>query len=150
MIVLCDIDGTLSDHSHRLHHVTNKPRNYEAYYAAMANDFPIVEASAALGKILETPGVSLVLLTGRPERYRSITKDWLRTNFPEIPYHTPIIMRPDGNYAKASIYKETAIFELLKTGEQSFLFIDDDERNTDMYSKYGIFLLAPACWFIIK
>lgn len=40
--VVFDIDGTLSDASHRLHHVTGGNRNWDAFFTEMAAD-PVVE-----------------------------------------------------------------------------------------------------------
>ena len=38
-IVVCDLDGTLSDYGHRIHLL--KERDYEAFNAAGINDRPI-------------------------------------------------------------------------------------------------------------
>src|SRR5687767_5350179 len=62
--VIVDIDGTLFDSRHRLHHVLEKPKNRPAFHAKHVDDKPIAAVAAmvrALGKSHQ-----IVLLTGRP------------------------------------------------------------------------------------
>ena len=40
-IVLCDLDGTLSDTRHRERFVTQDPPDYDSFYAAAGGDAPI-------------------------------------------------------------------------------------------------------------
>jgi len=37
-LVIFDIDGTLADVSERIHHVSKKPKNWNAFFAGMAQD----------------------------------------------------------------------------------------------------------------
>lgn len=85
--VIFDIDGTLADASHRLHFILNpNPENYEfkkdwdSFLSdeQVAKDAPIPQTWALLGSMLENPrDYRVIFITGRPERTRQMTYDWL-------------------------------------------------------------------------
>ena len=43
MIAVFDIDGVLADARHREHHVSGRPKDWDAFFAAVGDD-PVVEA----------------------------------------------------------------------------------------------------------
>ena len=76
--IIVDIDGTLADLSHRLHHIKGGRRDYEAFYAAMGAD-PLIKPIRDLVGILyegayATGEPVIILCSGRPERYRKVTQ----------------------------------------------------------------------------
>ena len=73
--VICDVDGTVADNNHR-QHLLGKSRNWEAFFNEMENDQPIKNVLEMVKKKYEN-GFQIIFLTGRPEKYRSITKKWL-------------------------------------------------------------------------
>lgn len=147
MILFVDIDGTLFDHSHRIHYVTtDKPKNWAAYYGLMHLDPPIEAAVGPLLRFVQR-GFTILLLTGRPEEYRPITHQQLDAHFPFI-MHRPF-MRPTGDRSKSYLFKESIVGPIAAKRE-GIVFIDDDLRNVEMFSKYGVFLKAPECWEVLK
>src|SRR5690554_8235041 len=63
-IVLCDLDGTLSDAEHRVHHVRAKRRDYESFFAAAGKDAP-VEPVITLVRTLAAQGHQIHIVSGR-------------------------------------------------------------------------------------
>src|SRR5688500_361977 len=57
-IVIFDIDGTLADISERIHHVKNKPKNWKAFFAGMAQD-KTINSMVELCNILYSAGVKI-------------------------------------------------------------------------------------------
>lgn len=72
-----DIDGTLADHRHRLHHVASTPKDWDAFERTAADDAPIANMVALAQSIGASHGV--VYVTGRHEGQRAQTEAWLRT-----------------------------------------------------------------------
>src|ERR1700742_4444527 len=71
-----DLDGTLADCGHRLHHIKSTPKNYRAFFAACKEDGPIphmVELALHLQKIEK-----LVFVSGRSDEVREETSAWLK------------------------------------------------------------------------
>lgn len=155
MNLVVDIDGTLSDHTGRYHHVSGPKKDWASYYGAMGDDPPVAGAQKALNSMVRRRGTRLTLLTGRPETYRDVTVAWLRKHYdlppvaPGIAYQdhvTSLIMRRDGDHRRAVVFKEEAVKLIYATSTRHLLFIDDDVRNGDMYAQYGTYLVAPVCW----
>lgn len=142
MLLIIDVDGTLSDHRHRILFVTGPgKKDYPAYYAKQVFDPPIPEAQSCLFHLTERRRVEIAKLTGRPEEYRKDTEEWLNLHFPFL--YGNLYMRSTGDYSKAVVFKETVLKSFMR---DDIVGIDDDERNAEMYGRYGIYLKAPECW----
>src|SRR3954469_9064306 len=70
-----DIDGTLADLSHRLHHIEKKPKNWRAFFAASANDKAIAHICDLARHLSKAKPV--VFVSGRSAEIRKETEDWL-------------------------------------------------------------------------
>jgi hypothetical protein len=148
--IFIDIDGTIADNSHREHYLyppAGQPqkKDWESFYhpANVRLDTPIKDAYPHLARIMNRPDrYEPYLLTGRPERTRLVTCTWVSEHFGLSQFN--LIMRSDTDRRKATTYKQNAIEVVLKG--RPGIFIDDDLRNVEMYSRYGIFLQAPFCW----
>jgi predicted secreted acid phosphatase len=84
MDIVFDIDGTLADASHRLPHITNpeQPKNWDAFFDGAVNDTPIPEAWEILYSLLSQHN-RIIFITGRPERLRTPTYNWLTDTYCE-------------------------------------------------------------------
>jgi phosphoglycolate phosphatase-like HAD superfamily hydrolase len=119
--VVFDIDGVLADVRHRLHHVERKPKDWDAFFAGMADDPPLPEG-IELARNESAAGRDLAFLTGRSESYRQVTQDWLDRH--EVP-RGQLIMRPDGDYRPAKLFKPAALRRIASTRDVTYL-VDDD------------------------
>jgi phosphoglycolate phosphatase-like HAD superfamily hydrolase len=72
-----DIDGTLADVSHRLHHIARKPKNWRAFFAASADKAieHICDLARHLSKVKP-----VVFVSGRSDAVRRETEEWLERN----------------------------------------------------------------------
>ena len=75
VIAVLDIDGVLADASHRQHFLDGRPKDWDAFFAAVGDD-TVIEAGRARLTELATDH-RIVLLSGRPERTRVDTQAWL-------------------------------------------------------------------------
>lgn len=166
MIIVCDVDGTIADHTHRFHHVTTDvPKNWKAYYEKMPLDPPLPGAQLHLKRLVEMMSPNFFFLTGRPEEYRKLTQDWIWQHFgvlasqPSLGIHSrnaaSLVMRPTGDYRKSHVFKMELVEFLYGGGgalasRHPMLFLDDDLRNQEMYSRFGLFLKAPECWEVMR
>ena len=148
MIVFCDLDGTVSDNSHRQGFIQSTKKDWDSFYnpELIVKDPPINQAIRGLKRLMDQQGLLLYFLTGRPEKTRNATLQWLRLNVP-WGEHIPLLMRPDGDFRKADIYKEEHIQKVHTLYPSKVkVFIDDDTRNIEMYQRLGLILKAPECW----
>jgi hypothetical protein len=131
-IVIVDIDGTVADVHHRLHHIQGRGRkNWKRFFEAMDADTPI---PSVIWKVRELAADSeIVMLTGRPEHYRDRTVAWLEQH--DVPFHR-LLMRPDGDHRSDFVTKEELLRKLPRGNVR--LAIDDRAPVCEMYRKHGI------------
>lgn len=88
-----DLDGTLCDIGHRLHHVRKDPKDWKAFFEGIPDD-KVREDVLRLLKWEWEEGRQIVLVSARPEDYREQTERWLKREGIE---HGPLIMRESGD-----------------------------------------------------
>lgn len=121
LVTVCDIDGVLADTGHRLHHVAGAPRDWEAFFADAGLD-PLIDEGRQFVVQAASAGDEIVYLTGRPERWRQVTQDWLDA------HHLPpgdLIMRGDADRRPAQVVKLRALHALAQQCRVR-AFVDDD------------------------
>jgi len=93
-VVICDLDGTLCDVSHRRHFVQQTPKDWKSFFEAMSTDSPRIEVVDMLLKY-EEEGNKIILVSARPEKYRGKTVAWLWNTFNGYKLWDSLIMRED-------------------------------------------------------
>lgn len=120
MIAVVDIDGVLADATHREHFVQQQPPDWERFFDAVGAD-PVIERGRDLVSELAIVH-EIVLLSGRPERTRSDTEEWLREH--RIPYGQ-LVLRPDHDRRPAATLKGDLIRRL--GGRDAIAVVVDDD-----------------------
>lgn len=79
--VLCDLDGTLCDITHRLGFVRQEPKDWEGFFCGLVSDSVRINVREMLVDFV-TQGYDLVFVSGRPDTYKTQTLAWLNdSNF---------------------------------------------------------------------
>jgi len=134
---LVDIDGTVADLMHRLHHLQTKPKNWRAFFAAMEQDKPIEHMRAIVSALSFLYGV--VYVSGRPERYRQVTQNWLRTYKFNLSLHdVKLYMRANDDYRDDTIVKRELLERIRDDGYFPQMAFDDRDRVVKMWRDAGI------------
>jgi phosphoglycolate phosphatase-like HAD superfamily hydrolase len=140
MLVVFDIDGTLADNHHRVHHVKSKPKNWPAYDAAIPDDtaiWPMAETFRAL----RLAGYDIIFVTGRSERSRKDTVEWLDENDLHNSL-SKVYMRPDGDYRSDDIVKCEILDQIIKEyGFKPDIWFDDRPRVVRAIRARGVFVV---------
>jgi phosphoglycolate phosphatase-like HAD superfamily hydrolase len=138
-LAVFDLDGTLADTAHRQRFLECKPRDWDAFFAAAPQDPPLAEGVALALKSAEE--CEVVYLTGRPERCRRDTVDWLAAQgLPE----GHIWMRRNGDRRPARSTKLEILRRLARDREIRVL-VDDDEFVCEDAERAG-FKVVRARW----
>ncbi len=74
-LAVFDLDGTLADTAHRQRYLERAPRDWDAFFAAAKDDPPLARGVALARDSARE--CEVVYLTGRPERCRTDTEEWL-------------------------------------------------------------------------
>jgi predicted kinase len=145
--IIFDIDGTLADVSHRLHHLAGQ-KDWAAFHGAMADDAP-VEAIAELARLMHKAaaaghGVDAVLIvTARHDdpRYERMTREWLDRH--DILFDR-LYMRRDSDLRADHVVKANILQRILDDGYEPILAVDDRPDVVRMWRDHGITTLQCA------
>ena len=137
-IVIFDIDGTLADISERIHHVKNKPKNWKAFFAGMAQD-KAIHSMVELCNILYAAGVKIILCSGRNEQHRKETVGWLARQ--GVSFHE-LRLRADGDSRSDTVAKREMLAGIDKN--KILFVVEDRSRVVEMWRSEGLVCLQCA------
>ncbi|MEV0238538.1 hypothetical protein AB0I06_01150 [Streptomyces sp. NPDC050674] len=138
-LAVFDLDNTLADTAHRQTFLERRPKDWDGFFSAAPQDPPIPEGIALVEE--HARACEIVYLTGRPERCRRDTLDWLAAQgLPE----GPVYMRGDADRRPARFTKLAVLRRLARTREIRVL-VDDDELVCADARRAG-FTVVRADW----
>ncbi len=140
-LVLFDIDGTLADNSHRQHFLASSPKHWDKFYDKMNEDRPNVGVVSLYRTLSRSGNYDVVLVTARPERYRSVTENWLSHH--EIDC-TRLLMRPDKDFRPDAEIKQEMLGELTSSLDDVAFIVDDRAKTVRMWRSLGLTCLQCA------
>ena len=140
MLVVFDIDGTLANIEHRLDYVRSKPKNWRAFDAGIPND-KVNPHVAEVFFGLRNDGHDIIFASGRNERSRDATVDWLdRKNF-WCADSSKLYMRKADDFRSDDIVKQEILDEIIADyGKKPDMVFDDRKRVVDMWRRNGIWV----------
>jgi hypothetical protein len=102
-------------------------------------------AEATIARALAACGVRIVYLTGRPEYWRSMTREWLRVNDLPCGDNTLLFMRSDVDSRPTYMYKSEMVEHICATlpRDQLLFAMDDSDEVIAMYRELGITAIQP-------
>lgn len=132
--VIFDIDGTLADLSHRLHHVKNGRKDWDAFFRGVGEDRLVEPIAKALWTFADRDW-PIILCSGRPEKCRPATEEWLARH--KIDF-IALYMRPDADHRQDFIVKRELLDRIRADGYEPALVIDDRQSVVDMWRDNGL------------
>ncbi|MBD3931244.1 hypothetical protein IF129_06675 [Streptomyces chumphonensis] len=142
-VAVFDLDGTLSDARHRLHFLTGRPKNWNAFFRAAPKDPPLAAGVELALRWAEECDLGYV--TGRPERCRRDTERWLAAH--GLPAGD-LWMRGNRDYRPAREAKRALLLELAATRTVAVV-VDDDAQVCAAYREAG-FSVVEADWMPVS
>lgn len=131
-----DIDGTLADCSHRIHHIQATPKDWDSFFAGCHDDAPIPHIIELCQHLFwGNEGISIVYVTGRSDQCRAETERWLE-NY-DLPLG-PLFMRKEGDHRDDDIIKIELLAQLRADGFEPIMAFDDRDRVVAAWRAAGI------------
>ena len=149
-LYIFDLDGTLALIKHRLHFIQHKPKNWRAFFAAVADDAPNVPVIRTL-QALRSSGAEIWIWSGRSDECKSMTVEWLckhgcmgnnPTGFlPAWPFGSPerFRMRKAGDYRDDVVVKGEWLAQIEPPDFSRLTAVfDDRDRVVSMWRAAGV------------
>lgn len=144
MYLIIDIDGTLSNTEHRLHLVTQKPKNHKLFHELAKHDPPYVHMCDIVYRLYYSSEWNFV--SGRPKSILQDTVEWLQTYLhPEISAEN-VFLRDDGDNRPDFIVKEEIIKKYITEDLTNCVIIDDRPSVQAYFRAKGATVLDPGTW----
>ena len=143
MYAIFDIDGTIADCSHRLQYAQTK--QWDEFHLRCMEDLVIVNIADLMIHVSQVADV--MLLTGRPEKYRFMTKRWLNEAQLDA-FYDELLMRPDGDFTPDYQMKIAALERYFGDKQavldNVWLVVDDRDSVVEGLRNYGLTVLQAA------
>lgn len=135
--ILVDIDGTLADVEHRVHHVQSDNKDWKAFNDGMHAD-KLNHWCADLVKAMQGENYKIIFITGRGESYREMTEEWLKKH--SISY-SHLYMRPKKDRREDFEVKKELYNEKIKVDYKVVFVIEDRASVVKMWRDIGLVCL---------
>lgn len=137
--VIFDLDGTLTDCEHRLHHIRSKPRRFDRFERDIPLDGVIEAVAGIYRRFVADPDVTVILLTGRNETSRGTTEQWLTDN--DLTGYDALYMKEE-SFMQDVVQKEGVLDALIaRYGGMPEMVFEDRARVVEMWKRRGVFVL---------
>ncbi|MFD5427514.1 hypothetical protein [Streptomyces sp. NPDC127084] len=138
-LAVFDLDGTLAETGHRQHFLERRPRDWDAFFGAAPDDTPLADGLRMVAE--DAVDCEIVYLTGRPERCRAATVEWLERH--GLP-NGRLFMRRNHDRRPARTTK-LEILKRLGRNREIRMLVDDDELVCDAARRAG-YTVIRADW----
>lgn len=142
--VIVDVDGTLVDVSGVRHYVLDDPRrkDFDSFHRGSALAPPHAEVVRVV-QALDQIGLRILVLTSRKERWRSLTRNWLRKW--DVPAHA-LGMRAEADDRRDDDVKRDLYIRARRLGLDPVLAIDDNPIVVDLWRSLDIPTVVVPGW----
>ena len=128
-----DMDGTLSDVTHRVHFITDNSKDWDAFFEGIEKDNPKLDVLNTLKELSREN--TILIVTGRHAKYRQVTMDWLDKY--NVPYDI-LITRKDSDFREDTIIKQEIYNNEIKNKFHVVGVFDDRTRVVKMWRGLGL------------
>lgn len=146
-----DIDGTLANAGNRVHFLfpENDELNsvedldkfqpdWDAFYKASVDDKPFNDVVDVFRRLFHS-GAEMIFVTGRPEKYRKETQEWLSRFVADFDWkYMKLFMRQDGDTRHDVIVKKEIYDREIKDKYVVIGAFEDRSRCVQMWRELGI------------
>jgi hypothetical protein len=139
MDIIVDIDGTIANAEHRLHHIQKSPKDWDAFFAACVDDEPINEVIDMVRAFRDGGLHRVVLCSGRSDQIKAETQAWLKSYRVG---HDRLYMRTEGDHRPDEEVKAEMLAVMRAEGFNPVLAIDDRGTVCEMWKRLGLTVLV--------
>lgn len=144
-MLICNIDGTIADNGHRRRERSDGTFDWDYFLRPdlISQDRVFAYSREVLNRLASRH--PLILLSGREERFRSITRSWLAEQ--GLPPPAKLYLRPDGDRRSSTEFKSEILSRIVEHAHEAISFVDDNSEMEQVCTRFGIQQLrAPAIW----
>lgn len=136
--IIIDLDGTLCDNVKRINKEIKSVKDWIPYYKYIPEDKLNLWCAQIMMAYELSFKTEFIFLTGRPEKTRKATEEWLINNLRWLRRFS-LYMRCDGDYREDYIVKRELLkTKIIKKHKNIILGIDDRPENVNVFREFNI------------
>lgn len=128
-----DIDGTIADCSHRIHHIQKQPKDWTTFFSECHLDTPIKHIIQLARDLACLKPV--IYVSGRSDQCRTETEQWLAKHY--LP-KGKVYMRKEGDHRDDDVIKLELLAEVRADGIEPIMTFDDRDRVVAAWRAAGV------------
>lgn len=136
--LIVDLDGTLSDHSGRIHYISNGNLDLKSYHHECENDPPHWWCLVMIHAMRQN-GYYPIIISGRPEEYKEQTELWLMTKCGLGPGDFDLYLAHQGDTKEqCSEFKKRIYQDVVSPAYNVLFVIEDWDPMVAMWRSIGV------------
>ena len=128
--IIFDLDGTLANCDHRLHHIKGDKKDWDSFFNEIPND----TLNKGVLELWNFIPYKRVIVTGRPIKYAAKTNKWLTD---KGIYADEVIYRSHKDFRNDDIVKKELYEDHLKDRYDVKFVVEDRDRVVKMWRSLG-------------
>jgi hypothetical protein len=136
--IIVDLDGTISDATHRLHLIQNRPKKWDEFFEKCIDDAPHKDVISLVNSLALFLDVMPIYVSGRSDVVRSQTLTWMARHGV---YAGTLHMRKAGDCRPDDTVKEEILDKMSLTPDDVWFVLDDRDRVVKMWRRRGFRVL---------
>lgn len=133
-IILCDIDGTLADISHRLHHLDGDKKDWNSFFEECSEDTFREDIWEKVEKDALDNDADVIFVSGRSDAVREKTERWLYWHIGKKPI---VLMRPHWDHQEDTSLKNKIYMDHFQNYDVIRVY-DDRPSVIRMWRKHNL------------
>ena len=138
--VVVDIDGTIANCEHRVHHLLQEPKDWDSYFSKCDGDEPI-QPIIDIVRSFYLGDWEVIFCTGRRDSERGKTETWLNRNC--LIFGT-LLMRKTGDHRHDTIIKPELLARAGITPKNTAFILEDRNSVVKKWRELGFTCLQVA------
>lgn len=137
--LICDLDGTLCDISHRLHFVKvpeGQKKDWKSFFAGIPDDTLRTDVFSMVHELHDKNATPVVFVSARPEDHREATEEWLHKHWGKA--YVSLIMRKKGDKRPDTEVKQQIYDTYFNNKYDIHTVIDDRPSVIRMWRENGL------------
>jgi len=139
-VVVCDIDGTIADCTHRLQYAQGESKDWDKFFSLMASDTPRTDVIKQLSDIASQHKARVLFVSARPETYRAFTLHWLKKHLDGsgIDHHSLLLIMRESNDKRQDTFVKGDIYSKYLKDLDIVAVFDDRPSVIRMWRELGL------------
>ena len=154
--IICDIDWTIADCTHRLHHLQKEPKDWDSFYNECIKDFPINDVIQIIKSLSDY--YEIIFVSWRRQGtwfdtwywlYNNWLVSWIYSKFENWNFtqkKRKLLLREDWDHRQDYEVKKELYYKYIEPKYKVIWVFEDRKQCVDMYRELWLTVFQVKDW----